>query len=207
MLSVQPAGRTSNNNTGLPAVRLVLGLVRVITKTTLKAMIAGGGVMATWLAVAPNHPAPASVAAPVERSAAAHETAANELSELAKKLRERASAAAELRASTRNPFRFGTGKTTVPGASRVGGSSMSLPAAIASAAPVAPPAPSYTLSGIAERHTSEGRKRTAVISGAGQLYLVSEGETVDGRYLVVRVDPEAVLLRDPTGTELSLVLR
>ena len=84
---------------------------------------------------------------------------------------------------------------------------MFLPAAIAPAAPVAPPAPSYTLSGIAERNTPEGRKRTAVISGAGQLYLVGEGEMVDGRYLVVRVDPEAVLLRDQTGTELSLVLR
>ncbi len=178
----------------------------MITKTTLKAVIAGGGVMATWFAVAPNHGAPAPVAAPVERSAAAHETAANELNVLAKKLRERARGG-ELRASTRNPFRFGTGKTTTPGASRVGGSSMTLPAAIALSTPVAPPAPSYTLSGIAERNTPEGRKRTAVISGGGQLYLVGDGETVGGRYLVVRVDPEAVLLRDQTGTELSLVLR
>ena len=176
----------------------------MITKTTLKTVIAGGGVLATWFAVAPNHGAPAPVAAPVERSAAAHETAANELSVLAKKLRERSSGG-QLRASTRNPFRFGTGKTTTPNASRVSGSSMSLPAAIA--APVAPPAPSYTLSGIAERNTPEGRKRTAVISGAGQLYLVGEGEMVGGRYLVVRVDPEAVVLRDQTGAEVSLVLR
>ena len=179
--------------------------MRVITKTTLKAVIAGGGVMATWFAVAPNHGAPAPVAAPVERSAAAHETAANELSVLAKKLRER-SGGGQLRASKRNPFRFGTGKTTTPSASRVGGSSMSLPA-IAPSAPVAAPAPSYMLSGIAERNTPEGRKRTAVISGAGQLYLVGEGDMVGGRYLVVRVDPEGVLLRDQSGGELSLVLR
>jgi hypothetical protein len=177
----------------------------VITKSTLKAVIAGGGVLATWFAVGPNQGAPAPVAAPVERAAAAHETAANDLSVLAKKLRERGNAGA-LRASTRNPFRFGTGKTPPPSA-HVSGSSMPPPATIAPSVPMAPPAPSYTLSGIAERNTPEGRKRTAVISGAGQLYLVGEGEMVAGRYLVVRVDPEGVVLRDQTGTELSLVLR
>jgi hypothetical protein len=177
----------------------------VITKSTLKAMVAGGGVLATWFAVGPNHGAPAPAAAPVERAVVAHETAANELSVLAKRLRERGSGNA-LSASTRNPFRFGTGKTTPPSA-HVNGSSMPLPATIAPSAPIAPPAPSYTLSGIAERNTPEGRKRTAVISGAGQLYLVGEGEMVAGRYLVVRVDPEGVVLRDQTGTELSLVLR
>ena len=76
----------------------------------------------------------------------------------------------------------------------------------APAAPLAPPAPPYTLAGIAERNTPEGRKRTAVISGEGQLYLVTEGEIVGGRYTVVRIDPEAVLLRDQTGAEASLIL-
>jgi hypothetical protein len=177
----------------------------VITKSTLKAVIAGGGVLATWFAVGPNHGAPAPVAAPVERAVVAHESAASELSVLAKKLRERGSGGA-LPASTRNPFRFGTGKTTTPTA-HAGGSSVPLPATMTPSAPVAPPAPSFTLSGIAERNTSEGPKRTAVISGAGQLYLVGDGEMVAGRYLVVRVDPEGVVLRDQTGTELSLVLR
>jgi hypothetical protein len=178
----------------------------VITKSTLKAVIAGGGVLATWFAVGPNHGAPGPVAPPVERAAEAHETAANELSVLSKKLRERDSGGV-LRASTRNPFRFGAGKIRTPAASRAGGSATSLPEPVAPSAPMTPPGPSYTLSGIAERNTPEGRKRTAVISGAGQLYLVGEGEMVAGRYLVVRVDPEGVVLRDQTGTELSLVLR
>jgi hypothetical protein len=46
-----------------------------------------------------------------------------------------------------------------------------------------------------------------VISGEGQLYLVTEGQVVGGRYTVVRIDAEAVLLRDQTGTELTLALR
>jgi hypothetical protein len=176
----------------------------VITKSTLKAVIAGGGVLATWFAVGPNHEAAAPAAAPVERAAAAHETAANELSELSKKLRERRGG--ELPASTRNPFRFGTGKTVPPSASRTSDSSITRLVTIAPSTVAPPPAPSFTLSGIAERNTPEGRKRTAVISGAGQLYLVGEGEIVAGLYLVVRVDAEGVLLRDQAGTELSLVL-
>ena len=64
-----------------------------------------------------------------------------------------------------------------------------------------------TVAGIAERNEPDGRKRTAVISGEGQLYLVTEGQTVGSRYTVVRVDAEAVLLRDQSGAELTLALR
>ena len=48
------------------------------------------------------------------------------------------------------------------------------------------------LSGIAQK----AGKRTAIISGDGQVYLVGEGDSVAGRYTVVTIDPEAVLLRD-----------
>jgi hypothetical protein len=180
----------------------VLGSFGVITKTTVKALIAGGGVLATWLAVGPNHSAPVSVAPQAERSIATHETTAEEFNAQAKKLREHGGGA-QLRPSTRNPFRFGTSRRNGPNS----GSAMHAPATIAPAEAAAPPTPNFTLAGIAERNTPEGRKRTAVITGAGQLYLVTEGEMVGGRYVVVRVDPEAVLLRDQTGAELNLVLR
>jgi hypothetical protein len=49
-------------------------------------------------------------------------------------------------------------------------------------------------------------RRTAVISGDGQMYFVSEGDSVAGRYTVSRIDPEAVVLRDADGAELRLVL-
>jgi hypothetical protein len=180
----------------------------VITKTTikaLKAVVAGGGVAATWFAVGPSHGAPsASVQTSVQRPAARVEITAEDLNTQATKLREHLNG--QLSPSTRNPFRFGSAKSV---ASHAGHSSAprSSATAVASMPPVAPPPPSYTLAGIAERNVPEGRKRTAVISGDGQLYLVTEGQVVGGRYTVVRVDAEAVLLRDQDGTDLTLRLR
>jgi hypothetical protein len=180
----------------------------VITKTTinaLKALVAGGGVAATWFAVAPTHGAPsASVATSVQRPAAIVEITAEDLNAQATKLREHLNG--QLSPSTRNPFRFGSAKSV---ASHSGASSAARSSATAAAAAplVAPPPPSYTLAGIAEHNAPEGRKRTAVISGEGQLYLVTEGQVVGGRYTVVRVDAEAVLLRDQSGAELTLALR
>jgi hypothetical protein len=77
---------------------------------------------------------------------------------------------------------------------------------VAPPVPLTPAPPTFTLSGIAERNTPEGRKRTAIISGDGQLYLVGEGERVAGRYTVVTIDADAVLMRDQVGSELRLVL-
>ena len=180
----------------------------MVTKTTinaLKALVAGGGVAATWFAVAPTHGAPsASVQTSVQRPAERVEITAEDLNTQATKLREHLNGG--LSPSTRNPFRFGSAKSV---ASHAGNSSAakSTASAIASATPVAPPPPNYTLAGIAERSAPEGRKRTAVISGEGQLYLLTEGQIVGARYVVVRVDAEAVLLREQSGTELTLHLR
>jgi hypothetical protein len=180
----------------------------VITKTTinaLKALVAGGGVAATWFAVGPTHGAPsASVATSVQRPAARVEITAEDLNTQATKLREHLNG--QLSPSTRNPFRFGSAKSAASHAGTSSGA-RSTATAITSPTPVAPPPPNYTLAGIAERNAPEGRKRTAVISGEGQLYLVTEGQPVGGRYTVVRIDAEAVLLREQGGTELTLALR
>ena len=67
--------------------------------------------------------------------------------------------------------------------------------------------PSLTLAGVAERRTSDGVRRTAVLSGNGQIYLVGEGDSVAGLYTVFAVEAEAVLLRDSTGVEFRIALK
>jgi hypothetical protein len=173
----------------------------VMTKTTLKALwLGGGGLLATWLAVAPNQHVRPSAPTSIQRSAAVNEPSADDLLTQAARLRERIKAVTP-RASTRNPFRFNGSKVA---ASRV----PPTPPPPVELAPVdvALP-PSLTLNGVTGKQTSEGVRRTAVISGGGQMYFVSEGDSVAGRYTVVKIDPEAVVLRDPNGAEVRLSLQ
>lgn len=170
-----------------------------MTRTTLKALLGGASVLATWLAVSPNHGVPVTEpAAAVRRTASAAEPTAEELKLQAARLRNR-TAAVTLRPSTRNPFRYGSPKSSAaPRASR----ERVQPAAIEPAIQAAPPAPPLKLSGVAQK----GATRTAILSGDGQIYVVGVGESVAGRYTVVTIDPEAVLLRDAAGVEQRLVL-
>ena len=167
-----------------------------MTRTTLKALwFGGGGIVATWIAVSPNTGvAPASPASALRRPSAPN--ALEELSTQSTRLRERRSAATPDE-STRNPFRYKLPKPAPQPEPR----DRQLPSHMESA-PIAPPPPPLTLSGIAQK----SGKRTAIITGSGQLYLVGEGDSVAGRYAVVKVDPEAVVLRDGDGTEQRLVL-
>lgn len=175
----------------------------MMTKTTLKALyVGGGGIVATWLAVAPSTDAPATPAAGAQPIAAVREASAEELSAQAERLRARSNGVA-LRPSKRNPFRFAESKTPDRAATALDWLSPPAPAP----QPPAVTAPAVTLSGIAEKTTANGIHRTAVISNGTQIYLVSEGQTVAGYYSVVRLDREAVVLRDPAGTETTLALR
>ena len=90
-----------------------------MTRTTFKALwIGGSGVLATWLAVSPNPGVPPTPpAAAVRRAASAAEPTAEELNVQAARLRKR-TAAVTLRPSTRNPFRYGSPKSSAPRASR-----------------------------------------------------------------------------------------
>jgi hypothetical protein len=169
----------------------------MMTRTTLKALwFGGGGVLATWLAVSPpDNGVPAnSPAAAARRPAAVAESEA--LNAQALRLRER-TALATLRPSTRNPFRFSAPKPS-PRSSAPRDRAISL----APAMPAAPRPPALTLSGVAQR----AGKRMAIISGDGQIYLAVEGDSVAGRFIVEKIDPEAVLLRDADNSELRLVL-
>jgi len=177
----------------------------VITRTTLKTLwLAGGGVLATWLAVSPNRPATHTPQATTpQQSSSVQQMGTEDFNRRAERLRAR-TPAAELRHSTRNPFRF-----TPPNAgSRDRRPSQTVAAAVEPLRlPSSPPPPSLTLSGIAERKTADGVTRTAVITSDGQIYLVGVGEAVGGRYTVASIEAEAVVLTGAPGEELRLVMR
>jgi hypothetical protein len=171
-----------------------------MTRTTLKALwFGGGGVLATWLAVSPNPRVPATQpAAAVRRPASAAEPTAEELNLQTARLRNR-TAGVTLRPSTRNPFRYSSPKSSAPSASR---ERRVQSAAIEPTIQASPPPPTLKLSGVAEKGTT----RTAILSGDGQIYVVGVGDSVAGRYTVITIDPETVLLRDGAGVEHRLVL-
>jgi type II secretory pathway component PulC len=173
----------------------------MVTRTTLKALwVGGGGILATWIAVSPKQGVPGSTTAPapVRQSAAASEPTAEALNAQATRLRER-TAAVTLRPSTRNPFRYKSSSTRRP---TISDAPQLQPAPITPPAPAVPTGPVLKLSGIAQK---DG-KRTAIIAGEGQVYLVGEGDSLAGRYTVVKIDPEAVLLRDASDAEQRLIL-
>ncbi len=173
----------------------------MMTRTTLKALwFGGGGILATWVAVSPNQGVPGTTTAPiaVRQSASRTEPTAEALNAQATRLRER-TAAVTLRPSTRNPFRY---KSTSTRRSATSDEPRVQPTTIAPTVPAVPIGPELKLSGVAQK---DG-KRTAIIASEGQVYLVGEGESLAGRYTVVKIDPEAVLLRDASGVEQRLIL-
>jgi hypothetical protein len=87
-----------------------------------------------------------------------------------------------------------------------------MPAAPAPAEPVDPTPASLplplTLAGIGESRQGDRAVRTAVISGAGELWLATEGMVLAGRYQVDRIDSDAVVLVDTaSGQPRTLHLR
>jgi hypothetical protein len=95
-------------------------------------------------------------------------------------------------ARTRNVFAFGTAAAKSPTSPkrRVDSALLDLPPQ------VQPPPMPFKLVGLAEDASPTGPKRTAVISGAGQLFVVTDGEMVTSRYRVVAVSPDRVELTD-----------
>ena len=80
------------------------------------------------------------------------------------------------------------------------------------APPEAPPSlpapPALTLVGLAEDPGLSGPTRTAIISGAGQLFVVTEGDQVTSRYRVASVSAGVVDLTDlQTGGTLRLAFK
>lgn len=175
-------------------------------KPTLTWWLTGGGLLATWLAVTPATPPPAaSPAARTDRSAPVRATTEDDLNAQEARLRQHLSMV-PLRPSARNPFRFAKPASAPPQLGTPGAASSSPASPAAPTVTIASAQPSLSLSGVAERQTPQGRVRTAIISGGGQLYLVTEGDSLAGRYRVVTVDSDAVTLREENGAETRLVL-
>jgi hypothetical protein len=108
----------------------------------------------------------------------------------------------------RNPFRFGEPSRDARTAAATGRGT-SGPSAIPpdDAAPPEPVIP-LTLIGVAEQAGAGAPRRTAVLSGLGQVFLVTAGDAVGSRYRVVSVGPDAVELRDEqAGRSQTLTLR
>jgi hypothetical protein len=128
-----------------------------------------------------------------------------DVDEVATRLRDRQRESPAPREGGRNPFDYGHAPAPPPAV---------VPApppaeAIAPPPPSEPPAPLFTLSGIADKTGDDGKMvRTAVLSGLGQLYFAKVGDNVATRYTVTAIGADAVELRDTTtGETLRLALQ
>jgi hypothetical protein len=170
------------------------------------AYIGGGTVLLAWLASAAGVPRDdRQPRAPQPRPAeVALDAIAADVQTQATRLRARLAVAPAPQAPLRNPFSFDTPRPPVRSRQAVP-IEQPAPAAV----PEAPPEPVLTLLGLAERKTPDGLVRTAVIGDTREeLYLVTVGEEVVGRYRVAAISPDVVELRDlVTGAVRRLTLQ
>jgi hypothetical protein len=117
------------------------------------------------------------------------------------RLRTRLAAAPAPQMPLRNPFMFAATAAPVH----------RMAAPVEPLKPPVPEAPDLVLelAGVAEQNTASGVKRTAMVAAPGdQLYMVTEGQELAGRYRVSAVGADAVELKDlVTGATRRLALR
>ena len=148
-----------------------------------------GGALAVWLAAAatsvpsPIDPALSRGTTPVELRGAALATEVTRLRE-----RLRPTAVPLLR---RDLFRYRSGAAAALHESPL---TNAFPSPVVD---LAPPAPSFLLVGLAEDPGPDGPVRTAIISRAGELFIVKEGDAVTSQYQVAKISADVVEL---TGT-------
>lgn len=167
------------------------------------AIVVVGGALAVWLASAATSGNRDRVD-PIVATSRSIDLRADLLANEIAKLHEHLRPTAVPRQPGRNLFSFATRPTRPapppPVASR---------AALIEAPAIAEPAPTLKLVGIAEDTAgSGGVVRTAILSGAGQLWLVKEGDNATPRYRVARISTDVVELSDLIeGTALRLALK
>ncbi len=163
--------------------------------------VVGAGLLAAWLASAagvsrspmPRLPAPGPSADAVQLDAVASDVQSQAL-----RLRARLAAAPAPQAPFRNPFAFVSAPAARP--ARVRPQPIAAPPSIVEAVSE----PDLVLIGIAE----QGTTRTAMVGSGDELLLASEGQTLAGRYRVVKVAVDAIELVDlGTGTTRRLFLK
>ena len=164
--------------------------------TTRGFVYSGAGVLlVAYLAVANSAPTQDRDVVPARsarRSTPSAEAVARDVQAEAARLRERLQRAPIPDSNPRNPFAFGTARSTRPSPGVVHATVADAPEAVS-----APPIPPLALIGMAEDSTAKGLRRTAVLSGAADaVYFVSEGDTLMDRYRVTKIGADAVELED-----------
>lgn len=123
-----------------------------------------------------------------------------EIREHTGRLRRHLTAASDLGAPRRDPFRFAESRS-----GRADAAPLDPPVPVL---PPPPALPELTLAGIAEDPGPDGPVRTAVISTKAQVFLAREGDQVGSRYQIVRIGTEVVEVRDLlSGAVFTLALK
>jgi hypothetical protein len=157
----------------------------VINTKRVAWLVVGAGAVAVWLAAAATTGVRPPQVVVVPKPAALDlqgDALAAEITRLHERLRPSAAPV-----QSRDLFRYANRAAAK--------TSVSAPAAAAAAAPMPPidlaPKPSLKLLGIAEDDGPDGPARTAIVSSAGALVFVKEGEAVS-RYRVTRIAADVV---------------
>jgi hypothetical protein len=170
------------------------------------ATVGGMALMAAWLASAAGvirGPRESVTSWADTTATTGAETLAADVQAQAARLRERLSHAPVPHPAARNPFRFQPRAVSQRPVARAAAIIEPPPSPVAP-----PPPPPLKLEGLAEREISGARKRIAILSRFGEIYLVPEGDTVEGRYRVVAIGADAVELEDvSTGATTRLAIR
>ena len=179
-----------------------------MTPARAAAYIGSGVLLAAWLSSAATSPQDSEQNPPVTpQGTSGTEPIGFDVQEQAARLRARLAAAPVPQQPTRNPFSFAV--RDVPRL-RERVHAAALPESLAAAtAPVVDIEPQLSLVGMAEKETPSGPVRTAVIAGEGdEVFLISEGQELAGRYRVTVIAADAVELQHlSTGAIRRLVLR
>ncbi len=175
-----------------------------MTPARAAAYIGGTSLLVAWLAAAAGVQRPAEPRAVERRPESVQVDAlAADVQSQAVRLRARMAAAPAERLSARNPFAFDSRPAPEP---RRSVAAVGAP----TASPDSPPSDvPLELIGVAERVREGTTTRTAVVTAPGdQLFLVTVGQEVAGRYRVSAVGADAVELTDlATGATRRLGLR
>jgi hypothetical protein len=185
----------------MPTPRLSLPRPLTIAFAIVSAAFVG------WLAAAPSTSLP--VGEPPQSDVPDQMKAAGALFDDIARLRQRLGRMPAVGDVTRNPFRFGAdhheAPPLVPGP-RAAGESESMRRGDLFDEPALP----FSLVGMAEEPVVDGQAplRTAIVAGAGEVFLVREGDELGGQYRVVRVDADAIeLAREGDGPAIKLSLK
>jgi hypothetical protein len=182
-----------------------------VNRDRLALLVTSSALLMSWLS-APATPTPEPAARPVVAPPPAASTQdpttalAFDVEKEGDRLRARVASAPSPKRPGRDPFRFGDpAPRELPPARPV----VAPPAAAADAvaAPPASPLLPLKLIGIAERDTEDGIVRSAVLSGPSDVYIVTVGDEVMGRYAVAAIGADGIeLIESATGQSLTLAL-